>query len=248
MIGEGASPMDEVFLSVIVPAYNEANRLGPTLENIKSYLRTQSYSSEILVVDDGSTDSTVDVANSKLAGFPHTLLLNGINKGKGYSVKRGMLAGKGRCLLFTDADLSTPIQECARFLKLMAEGGYDCVIGSRALPGSQIEIRQNFLRELMGKMFNKIARALSFKEIGDSQCGFKCFTQKAARDLFTRQKLKGFSFDAEILFLAQKLGYRVLETPVIWRNSAQSRVRMVSDPLAMFADLVRMRWMHRDLG
>ncbi len=240
--------MNEPFLSVIVPAYNEANRLGSTLEKIVSWLRIQNYASEVVVVDDGSTDATVEVAKNKLAGFHHVVLLNGINQGKGYSVKQGMLAGKGKVLLFTDADLSTPIEECARFLKLLEQGPYDCVIASRALPGAQIEIHQNALRELMGRVFNKIASCLSFKGISDSQCGFKCFSQKAAKDLFSRQKLKGFSFDAEILFLAQKLGYRVLETPVIWRNSAQSRVRMISDPLAMFSDLVRMRWIHRDLG
>lgn len=247
-IGENGCLVAEIFLSVIVPAYNEAKRLGPSLETIRAYLQNQKYFSEILVVDDGSTDATVETAKSKLAGFPHAVLLNGTNQGKGYSVKQGMLEGKGRYLLFTDADLSTPIEECTRFLELMADGKYECVIGSRALPGSQIEVHQNMLRELMGKVFNRIARSLSFKGISDSQCGFKCFSQKAARDLFSRQKLKGFSFDAEILFLAQKLGYRVLEAPVIWRNSAQSRVKMVSDPLAMFADLVRMRWMHRDLG
>ena len=236
--------MSDVFLSVIIPAYNEAGRLGPTLESVTRYLRAQNYVSEILLVDDGSQDSTVELAKKKLAGFPHTVLLNGTNQGKGWSVKQGMLAGKGRYLLFTDADLSTPIEECGRFLALLQQD-HDCVIGSRALTESQVEIRQNMFRELMGKTFNKIARTLSFKGILDSQCGFKAFNQKAARDLFSRQRLKGFSFDAEILFLAQKLGYAVLETPVIWRNSAQSRVRMVRDPLVMFRDLILIRWIHR---
>lgn len=239
--------MSDLFLSVIVPAYNEAQRLGPSLVNMIQYLGRQDYASEIIVVDDGSTDSTVEVAKKELAAFPHTLLLNGTNQGKGYSVKQGMLAGKGRYLLFTDADLSTPIEEISRFLKNMTEKGYDCVIASRALAESQVEIHQNRLRELMGKTFNKMARSLSFKGISDSQCGFKCFSQKAAHDLFALQKLKGFSFDAEILFLAQKRGYRVLETPVIWRNSAQSRVRMIRDPLVMFWDIARIRWMHRNL-
>lgn len=234
-------------LSVIIPAFNEEKRIGRTLDQVIAFLRQKSFSSEIIVVDDGSADKTIEVCESILGSFPHKLIRNPENRGKGYVVRQGMLLAEGEFVLFTDADLSTPISEVDRFLVSLA-GEYDVVIGSRALEGSQIEVRQNSLRETMGKVFNWCARLISFKGIHDSQCGFKCFTKKAAKDLFSRQKLDGFSFDAEILFLAQKRGYKILETPVVWRNSFQSRVQILRDPVSMFVDLLRIRWIHRGMG
>ena len=157
-----------------------------------------------------------------------------------------MLAAKGQYLLITDADLSTPIEEVRRFLRYL-EAGDDIVIGSRALEDSKIEIHQSFYREIMGRVYNLIARAFSFKGIMDSQCGFKCFKSQVAKELFGLQKINGFSFDAEILFLAQKKGYKIREEPVIWRNSSQSRVQLIRDPIAMFFDLIKIRWIHRNL-
>lgn len=233
-----------VHLSVIIPAYNEALRLGPSLEKITAYLRKQSYSSEVLVSDDGSSDETVHIARQKLGNFPHRILEGQPNRGKGDAVQRGMLAAQGDYRLFSDADLSTPIEETGRMLEALSKG-YDVVIGSRALSGSNVTVHQNFLRESMGRIFNGFARLLAFRDIQDSQCGFKAFTKAAAHDLFSRQKLPGFSFDVEIVYLAQRLGYKLLELPVTWTNSEQSRVRLLRDPLLMFADLLKIRWLHR---
>jgi len=236
--------MPEHHLSVIIPAFNEEARIGNTITEIVAYLLRQFYAWDIIVVDDGSSDRTVQVAKEKLAGFSHVILENVTNRGKGYSVKRGMLEGKGKYLLFTDADLSTPIEELEKFLVYL-EKDCDMVIGSRAVEGSQVEIHQPRFREIMGRIFNRIARLLAFRGIHDSQCGFKCFKREAAHRLFSRQKLDGFSFDAEILYLAQKEGYRIKEEPVIWRNSVQTRVQIATDPFRMLVDLIRIRRLHR---
>lgn len=236
--------MSDIYLSIVVPAYNEEKRLPESLRKIKLFLRTQSFASELLVVDDGSSDRTAELAESELSGFSGRVIKNPGNRGKGFSVRNGILQAKGRYILFSDADLSTPIEEVSVFLKHL-ENGADVVIGSRALDASAIEVRQNFLRELMGKTFNRMARLLTFKGVKDSQCGFKAFTHNAARDLFTRQTLDGFGFDVEIIFLTQKLGYKLLECPVVWRNAEGSRVRIVSDSMNMFLDLIRIRWAHR---
>lgn len=238
--------MNDIYLSVVIPAYNEEKRLPESLRKIKKFLKEQPYSSELLVVDDGSSDRTAELAQNELSGFSGRVIKNPGNRGKGYSVRNGVLESKGRYVLFSDADLSTPIEEALPFLKHL-ESGADVVIGSRALDASAIEVRQNFLRELMGKTFNRMARILTFKGVKDSQCGFKAFTQKAARDLFSRQTLDGFGFDVEIVFLTQKLGYKLLECPVVWRNAEGSRVRIVSDSMNMFLDLIRIRWAHRSI-
>lgn len=234
-------------LSIVVPAYNEENRIATTLDEIRRYVMDRpSLAAEIIVVDDGSTDRTASVAEQKLAGLKHQVIRNEKNRGKGYSVRRGVLTAAGKVILFTDADLSTPMEEYQKFEAALQEG-FDVVIGSRALPDSQIDIHQNAVRECMGKIFNRIAQLLTFKGIKDSQCGFKCFKHKAARHIFSLQKIDGFSFDAEALYLAQQLGYRIQETPVVWRNSPASRVRLASDPLKMFFDLFRICYLHRHL-
>ena len=230
-------------LSVVIPAYNEEERLPQSLAAIMDFLKKQSYTSEIIVSDDGSQDGTVALARELLKEFPHQVLVTPRNRGKGHAVRQGMLAATGDYVLFTDADLSTPIEEVPKFLTHLQKD-QDVVIGSRALPGSQVEIHQNFFRETMGKVFNLIARTLAFKGVHDSQCGFKGFRRQAAQKLFSLQKLDGFSFDVEIVYLAQKLGLRLLELPVIWRNSAQSRVRVFRDPLVMFWDVLRIRGLH----
>ena len=236
--------MSRPFLSVVIPSFNEEKRLGPSLDKILSYLRGQSYSWEIIVVDDGSGDRTAKLAEEKLALTPHRVLKNIYNEGKGEAVRRGMLEARGEYVLFSDADLSTPIEEAEGLLDPL-KNGCDVAIGSRALRQSRVVIHQNLIRESMGKIFNRIARFVSFKQIRDSQCGFKCFRREAAHDLFQAQKLKGFSFDAEILYLAQKRGYRIAEVPVTWRNSPHSRVHILKDSLRMFLDVSRIRWIHR---
>lgn len=234
----------EPYLSIVVPTFNEEKRIENTLLSILAFLRDQPYETELLIVDDGSTDQTCQVAANTIQDYPYQLLQNFKNLGKGAAVGKGMMAASGKFILFTDADLSTPIDEVARFLKHL-EAGCDIVIGSRALPNSNVEVHQKILREGMGRIFNLFARLLAFRNIQDSQCGFKCFKREAAKELFSRQKLIGFSFDAEILFLAQRLGFRIYECPVTWRNSSASRVRLLRDPFLMFLDLLRIRWLHR---
>lgn len=238
--------MNETYLTIVIPAYNEESRIGESLKQIRHFLEMRPYASEIIVSDDGSSDKTVTIAKEALQGFPSKVLDTSKNCGKGAAVRRGMLQGSGKFIIFSDADLSTPIEEASGFLKAL-ESGYDVVIGSRSISGANVETHQPFWREWMGRFFNCFARMLAFRQIQDSQCGFKGFRHEAAQDLFSRQKIDRFSFDAEIVFLSQRLGYKLLEKPVIWRDSPNSRVKLLSDPLNMFLDLLRIRWIHRSL-
>jgi len=234
--------MSEPALSVVVPALNEEDRLPRTLERIASHLARRGGDYEVLVVDDGSRDRTA--ARAESAGA--TVLRNETNRGKGFAVRRGMLAARGARRLMTDADLSTPIEELDRLGARMDEG-HDVVVGSRALPGSRIEVRQPWYRENSGRLFNVFVRALAVPGVMDTQCGFKLFSAAAARDVFSAARLDGFSFDVEALFLARKKGYRIAEVPVVWRNDAASRVSLLRGFLA-FPDLVRIRtndWLGR---
>jgi dolichyl-phosphate beta-glucosyltransferase len=241
----------DIFLSVIIPAYNEENRIVPSLERIVDYLSAQEYAAEIIVVDDGSTDETaqrIERFRDQHRGMAHcpeiTVTGDGINRGKGAAVKRGMLKGCGRFLLFSDADLSTPIEDVEKLLACL-EGDCDIAFGSRSLPGSQVEVHQPLYREWMGKTFNKFVRLLTVQGFVDTQCGFKLFRRDAARDLFARQRLDGFSFDVEILYLARKGGYRIREVPVRWINSPDTRVHALHHSVQMFRDLFRIRALHR---
>jgi dolichyl-phosphate beta-glucosyltransferase len=222
-------------LSVVVPALNEEDRLPRTLERIVAHLGRRREGYELVVVDDGSRDRTAERAQAAGA----TVLRNETNRGKGYAVRRGMLAARGARRLMTDADLSTPIEELDRLSARMDEG-HDVVIGSRALPGARIEVRQPWYRENMGRLFNLFVRALAVPGVTDTQCGFKLFSGAAARDVFSSARLDGFSFDVEVLFLARRKGYRVAEVPVVWRNDAASRVSLLRGFLA-FPDLLRIR-------
>lgn len=237
---------DDIFLSVVIPAYNEDRRIGNTLKKIREYLDRQDFSSEIIVVSDGCTDLTDLYATETLKNWPNFRLLCRVeNKGKGYSVKEGILNSRGRLILFTDADLSTPIEELDNFLPWADE--YDVVIGSRALPDSNIQVHQSFLRENMGKTFNLFVRLLVFRGIKDTQCGFKLFHRQAAMDIFRRTKLRGFGFDVEALYLSQKLGYRIKQLPVVWINSPESRVQIFTSSAEMIRDLFRIRSLHKSL-
>jgi dolichyl-phosphate beta-glucosyltransferase len=228
--------VSEPDLSVVIPAFNEAGRLPRTLERVAAFLRGWGGSHEVLVADDGSTDETARKAQEAGA----TVLRDERNRGKGHAVRRGMLAARGLRRLMTDADLSTPIEELPRFLEKMEEG-YGVVIGSRALPGSTIEVHQPWYRENMGRVYNLFVRALALPGLHDTQCGFKLWSAPAARDAFEAARLDGFSFDVEALYLARKRGYRIAEVPVIWRNDAASRVGLGGGSLA-FPDLLKIRW------
>ena len=237
--------MSDPFLSVVIPAFNEAERLPRTLGRLADYLRAFGRAHEILVVDDGSSDATAESARAAGA----TVLRNDKNRGKGHAVRRGMLEARGQRRLMTDADLSTPIEELKRFLETM-DRGFDVVIGSRALPGANIEVHQPWFRENMGRLYNLFVRALAVPGLRDTQCGFKLWTAAAARDAFAPARLDGFSFDVEALYLARKRGYRIAEVPVTWRNDAATRVGLGTGSAA-FPDLLRIRlydWMGRYEG
>jgi dolichyl-phosphate beta-glucosyltransferase len=228
-------------LSIIIPAYNEEKRLPRTLDSLDEYLRTAPFEAEIIVVDDGSADGTKKITDEAAARFPAVRAVsNGINRGKGYSVRHGIREAKGDILLFYDADSSTPIGEVEKFFRAFDEGA-DVTIGSRSLPGSDVRVRQPWYRETMGRIFNLMVRLFILSGIVDTQCGFKAFKREAAARIFERQRLAGFSFDVEVLFIARKLGYRISEVPIVWINSPSSSVHPIWDSLKMFAELLKIR-------
>lgn len=230
------------FLSVIIPAFNEEERIASTLKKIYDYLNEHNYNYEILLIDDGSTDSTVElVANN----FPNVQIVKQPqNMGKGAAVRRGMLEAKGTLRLFTDADLSTPIYELEKFLPEI-ENGYDIAIGNRALQNELIKEHQPFYREMMGKTFNKIVQLLVVRGISDTQCGFKLFTEKAAKEIFAKAEINGFSFDVEAVYLASKMGFKIKEIPVEWYNDDRSKVHPIFDSLKMLIEIMRIRKLHK---
>ena len=234
-------------LSVVIPAYNEVARLEPTLHRVIDYCRAHHPAFEILVVDDGSTDGTADLALRVAAAEPRLRLVAlGANRGKGAAVRTGVLEARGREILFSDADLATPIEELGK-LRAHLTDGRDIAIGSRAAPGADIRVRQHPVRELMGRSFNLMVRLAALGGIRDTQCGFKLFRREAARDLFGRARLDGFAFDVEILWLARGR-YQVAEVPVVWSHVDDSKVSPGGDAARMFVDLVRIRWLHRGGG
>ncbi len=239
------------FLSIIIPAYNESRRLPKTLETIRTYLSQCRLSplkdrfAEVIVVDDGSTDGTPSVASSFHDQFPYLRVFSyRPNRGKGHAVKTGMLAAKGQYLLFTDADLSTPVGEVEKLLSAVTSGPFAIAIGSRALPGSELIVRQPVLREWMGRAFNLAVQLLALPGIWDSQCGFKLFSRDAAHRVFSLQRLNGFAFDVEVLFIARRLGFKIAEVPVVWRNDPETKVRAFRDGIRMLADVLRIRLYH----
>lgn len=225
-------------LSLIIPAYNEADRIQATLESTEAYLNEQGYDYEIIVVDDGSTDATQQVVRDT---HPEVHLESyGENRGKGYAVRHGMAIAKGEFRLFSDADSSTPVDELEKVWPRF-DAGADVVIGSRALPGSDIEEHQPWYRENMGRAFNTMLRAAGLTRFRDTQCGFKAFTRRASDIVFPRQTIDGFAFDPEILLIAQIHGLRIDEVPVRWINCPHTRVNAFTDSSRMFAEMVQIR-------
>ena len=227
-------------LSIVVPAYQESRRLPPTLARIVAWTSAQPFVTEIVVVDDGSTDGTAALAEAALASVPHRVLLHDRNRGKGAGIRTGMLAAAGEIVLFTDADLSTPIEEAARFLEEHARGA-PIVIGTRKSAGARILRRQHPLRENMGGVFTLLSNALACPGVSDFTCGFKSFTAEATRAIFPRQVEDGWAYDAEILHLARRLGFPVRELPVPWTNDPSTRVSLLRDSVGSFAGLLRIR-------
>ncbi len=233
---------NETYLSIVLPAYNEEAVIKNTLDRVAEYLEGRYPSYKIIVVCDGCRDNTAKVAE-ETAKTNHKIqvLDRKINMGKGFSVRQGCLEAKGDLIIFTDADLSTPIDEIEKLLKWLEEG-YDIVIGSRALKESDIQIRQAWYREAMGKIFNLFVQTFAIKGIKDTQCGFKGFKKEVARKIFQRQIINGFGFDVEVLYIAKMLGYSIKEVPVRWLNRAASKVNPLTHPLQMLTDLIRIRF------
>ena len=234
-----SSVMPEPRLSVVIPAYNEAARIGSSLEAIQGYLRSRNILSELIVVDDGSKDDTLQVA----ARCPEVRVLrNDRNRGKGFSVRRGVLEARGQLILFTDADLSAPIEEADKLLAALESSGADAAVGSRALQRELIGIHQSWFREWGGRFFNLLVKLFAGVPIHDTQCGFKLFRRETTRRAFECQRVEGFGFDPEVLFLIQRLGGKIVEVPVRWNHDPATRVRYLRDSLRMTLDLLILRW------
>ncbi len=232
-------------LSVVIPAFNEARRIGPSLEQVLSYLTSRSISHEILLADDGSTDGTAEVAETFAARGVRVLRTED-NQGKGAATRRGVLASAGERVLLTDADLSAPIEDLPRLEAALDAAAV--VFGSRAVESSQVLEHQPLYRELMGKTFNLLIHLAGVRGIRDTQCGFKLLEGAAAHRIFDRLMTPGFAYDVELLWLARKLGYEVAEVGVRWVNSPDSRVRALTDPPRMLLEIARFRWHHRGFG
>jgi glycosyltransferase involved in cell wall biosynthesis len=231
--------MPEPFLSIVIPAYNEAERILTSLEAIQHYVAGKDFGVEIIVVDDGSTDQTAAVAS---ASPGVRVLPNGRNCGKGHSVRHGVREARGELILFTDADLSAPIEEADKLLAAMASTGADAVVGSRALQRELIGVHQSSLREWGGRFFNLLVRIFTGLAIYDTQCGFKLFRRQTTRRAFELQRAERFGFDPEVLFLIQRLGGKVEEIPVRWNHNPATKVHYLRDSLHMCMDLVALRW------
>ena len=229
-------------ISIIIPAYNERTRLPETLRRIEEYLHTNAWAfHEVIVVDDGSTDGTGDAVSAIAAQNPHIRLLkNPGNRGKGFSVRHGMLEAKGEWCLFSDADLSTPIEELEKLWSSVADGKTEIAIGSRAVDRSLIGVHQPGMRETFGRVFNGVMRAAVGLPIQDTQCGFKLFRGDVAREVFSRQTLERFGFDVEVLYIAYRRGYTLAEIPVRWNHVEGSKVNMLNG-LHAFTELAQVR-------
>lgn len=229
-------------LSIIIPAYNEERRLPSALQRIAAYIDARSLNAEVIVVDDGSTDRTAAVVYEFRDRLPVLFLLTtgDRNHGKGYAVRTGMLAARGRIAMFTDTDLSAPIEEADKLVAALAES--DVAIGSRAIDRSVIEVRQSRLRELAGIVFNFAVRSLTGLKFVDTQCGFKAFQREKTRIIFEQQRIEGFGFDPELLFLAKRHGFRGVEIPVRWSHDDDTKIRVLRDGVKMFLDLLVIRF------
>jgi glycosyltransferase involved in cell wall biosynthesis len=238
------------FLSIVIPAYNEVNRIRRGLDAVLSFLQSQNYRAEVIVVDDGSSDETAArvseyIPNFHDAGHELRVLTNRPNRGKGYSVKRGLTEATGEIVLFSDADFSSPITEAPKLIEPIAEGRVDVTLGSRALNRKLIGVHQPAMREFGGIIFNLCMRTITGMKFKDTQCGFKAFRREPALPVFKLQRIDRFGFDPEVLYIAKKHGNRVLEVPVAWDHceggELQSKWNYLRDSIDMFADLIRIR-------
>lgn len=232
---EGTTP----FLTIIIPAYNEERRLPVTLPRVAAFASTRGYPVEVLVVDNASTDNTYGIAREFAVEYPCIRLLSQPVRGKGAAVRKGMLEGRGEYLFICDADLAMPIEQVERFLPPMLSD-YDVAIASREAPGA-VRYHEPWYRHVMGRIFNMLVRLLAVPDIQDTQCGFKCFRREVARDLFAVQVLDGWAFDVEVLYIALRRGYRIVEVPIDWYYGEGSRVSPLRDSLDMVREVLRIR-------
>jgi dolichyl-phosphate beta-glucosyltransferase len=226
-------------LSIIIPAHNEENRLPHSLEQVFAFLERQDYEAEVLVVENGSSDRTLEIAQSFAAQHSNLQVIHEPGRGKGLAVRRGMLEARGQYRFMCDADLSMPIEEVNKFLP-PALSGFDIAIGSREVRGA-IRYDEPFYRHSGGRLINFLIRLLILPGLQDTQCGFKCFRAEAAQDLFRRQRLDGWSFDIEVLYLAERKGYRIVEVPVHWYYRTESKVNAMRDAFRMIHDIFLIR-------
>ena len=235
--------MTEPFLTIVVPAFNEGARLGSSLEKIKSYAESKPFSLELIVVDDGSRDRTAELLAEFADHFPAMRILrHEPNRGKGYTVRRGVLEARGEFVAFTDADLSAPIEDMDTLLRALESGHADAAAGSRALSRKLIGVHQPWFRELGGRMFNLLVRLCTGLKLRDTQCGLKLFRRSTTRRAFELQRVEGFGFDPELLFLIERMGGKVVEVPVRWNDNPASKVHFLRDATRMAMELVLLRW------
>jgi glycosyltransferase involved in cell wall biosynthesis len=234
--------MDEPQYSIVIPAFNEQARIGATLERVMECIRARHWTAEVLVVNDGSRDQTAALVSAAARKYPNLRLIeNPGNRGKGYSVRNGMLQARGAIVMFTDADLSAPIEE-AELLFAAIENGADVAIGSRWLDRSRQTLRQPIYRRVFGRCFNWLTRMIMHLPLADTQCGFKAFRREAARTIFIRQRVERWGFDPEILYIALRLGMRIDEVAVTWGHDERSRISYLKDGLKMMEDLLKIRY------
>ena len=228
-------------LTIVIPSYNEELRLPASLEKIAAYIRERRPNTEVIVVDDGSTDRTAAVAESWRGRISQLRVVsNGVNRGKGFSVRRGSLEARGEIVLFTDADLSSPIEEGEKLLAVLAS--HDVAIGSRAVDRSLIEVHESLFREFAGIIFNRIVRVILRLPFVDTQCGFKAFRRERCQIIFEQQTIERFGFDPEVLYLARHHGLSIAEVSVRWAHSPATKVNMLRDSVQMFLDVFVIRW------
>jgi dolichyl-phosphate beta-glucosyltransferase len=228
--------------SIVIPAYNESGRIPATLRSVLDCIHERNWSAEVIVVDDGSRDRTAEVVRAIAAGVPEVRLVqNPGNRGKGYSVRNGMLQALGDVVMFTDADLSAPMEEAEGLFAAIADGA-DIAIGSRWLERTRQTIRQPLYRQIFGRCFNAVTRMVMGLRFADTQCGFKAFTRKAAQTVFQLQTIERWGFDPEILFIGLKRGFRIDEVPVSWAHDERSRMSYLKDGMRMLQDIAIVRW------
>jgi glycosyltransferase involved in cell wall biosynthesis len=235
--------MAEPYLSVVIPAFNEASRVGKTLEQVRLYLASKSFASELILVDDGSSDGTPELFCAIQSGYANVRVFrNQPNRGKGFSVRRGVLEARGSLVLFSDADLSAPVEETDKLIAALESTGADAAVGSRALDRGLIGVRQPWHREFAGRCFNLLVRSLTGLKVHDTQCGLKLFRRATTRRAFEMQRVERFGFDPEVLFLITRLGGKIVEVPVRWNDNPASKIHLAHDSTRMFLDLLMLRW------